>query len=239
MTYRAPWVLSLVLLACSASEAETEDGGSGDGAGGNEALPDPCALGTEVGCDAGDKCTIIGPTRDDIGCRTAGPRPAGAYCDADVECATGTFCDPERKVCRTLCTADADCGDNSTCVQSLINPEKETERFYACNVPCNLATTEGCSDAYGATSCKVYRDGDDRITDCTGIGFDDAVAGDECSGSGISCGPGTTCLTPVEGPPGTCVAYCEVAAPDCPAGQTCMEGGEHLLASGVQYGHCR
>ena len=223
--------LLVVALGCAGDgDAPVDAGGTTSGglfgAGGvGEAV---CQLGTANGCAEGEKCSVVGLIASDVGCVSAGAHPVNSVCADDTDCDVGLFCSPKLKTCRRLCDTDADCGEHAFCKETGIAPDKVSTKVFTCSTACDLVTGAPCDDAFGPTKCKGG-------TACYGTGFDDKVAEEECSGSHISCGPGTVCLTPLAGPPGTCRAYCYVDQPQCPPATSCQPW---KVVNGTHYGWC-
>jgi hypothetical protein len=168
-----------------------------------------CDIVNQFGCAAGQTCLLA----DDIGntfCATPGSLPAGSACTSE-QCVLGAQClaiDPARPLeseCTLLCNPvlppfGCDC-------QSL----RFDEAVGVCGPPpsgtCDLLTQTGCAPEQ---ACQ-FPGGSFGVCGAPG----DVEAGGSCFGE--ECVAGLDCFgdDPAFGFSGTCVAFCDLAAPSC------------------------
>lgn len=154
-------------------------------------------------------CDEHGCTR----CNIDGCDVPDSHCDPDLPyetCPAGTFCDPERRVCRgKTCTGARDCGDGYICDNGVCLPQR---------TPCDNHEACGSGGYCNNGQCKPSGTCQ-KDSDCAALG------NFVCSPSG-TCVPGKpvdkSCSDSASCGGGMCVdGKCGTCSGDCGGGQTC------------------
>lgn len=205
---------------------------------GADLKPPVCTVFPQSGCNAGEKCTLVGSGSM---CATDGNKAIGQQCGATTDdCVKGSLCTSESASvgqCRAFCGVDNDCTQSGA--KCLLTLQGASQKL--CTVPCNptyvaAASTSGCAAALGCELFGLMSGG--QGTDCTvrGAGRDGA----SCATNGnADCASGFTCVNVTLTGGGTvkkCRGVCRpsAGAADCnglPVGYTCVD-------SGSMYGFC-
>ncbi|MBI4954250.1 MAG: hypothetical protein HY908_19655 [Myxococcales bacterium] len=199
-------------------------GGVGTGGGGGA----PCEVGVLGSCGAGRKCSVVDFVSGQPECVLAGPRPAHSRCDADTNCAEGTFCDPPSSVCLDVCATGADCANGGQCVPPTDALGNAILGIRVCLSNCNLVTGAPCDQSYGPVTC--IPPGGGATTSC----WQSAGAG---AGEGCllvqDCAAGTVCTND-----SLCHAWCTPPGVQatCAVGSLCTDVS--VVVEGVDYGVC-
>lgn len=211
----------------STTTSATGSGGAGGGA-------QACDLYSTGQCGAGKKCTIIDTKTGAVGCAEAGPRPAFAFCEVDVECSEGTWCDERTFTCHTLCQNGNPCAVGALCVQGYRVDTDDNlvaiSDLGLCTAHCDPKTASACNSDFGPPNGGVT---------CINIGVDfDCVVsngqneGQSCTWSN-DCSIGLRC----SGDPGVCTSWCKVGMDLC-NGAGCCSLDPKVSYNGAEYGVC-
>jgi hypothetical protein len=215
-----------------------DTGGNG---GGGSCEEMPCRLvAPQCGCTPGTMCSL------DAGgqrlCTQAGSNGETEVCGPAAECSPGLLCaetTPTLSTCAVFCSADADCSaPGGLCIVSLQNDRgAPIPDAKLCTANCVPTTNRGCN-AVG-TGCQLARETDGAkraFSYCTGAGTGEqgaaCAAADDCAATFGCFSLGTDPM---------CLAYCDVAAPICPSGTTCVAvqiDNEDVIVGNEHYGAC-
>ena len=193
-----------------------------------DAHVDPCVP-RQRACANGDKCTVIGPSRDRACVSATGSGALGAACtgsDGSDDCADGLYCSTlggTAPTCHALCQLDTDCLTGEACIAldgaHLIDG--------VCTATCapfgsSCGAQQTCAGAYDETGTAPI------AWVCRGVGA--TALGGACT-SHDDCGAGALCTN--AGPSGEieCAPICDAAHP-CATGHCVAEG-----AAGVCFQH--
>jgi hypothetical protein len=167
-------------------------------------------------------------------CGAAGPGGDGAQCQTGADCAESFECVGSPGQCRHYC-----CGGNATCdgdsnvTMGSTFCDVQTTASAGLYVPvcepvtrCTLLLAGTCPQG---ETCAVVKD--DGTTSCVAIG--NVGIGRSCNQ--YHCAAELTCLGAVGSR--TCFQLCEVDAPVCPNGMTCMSSAQ--LFANANVGICR
>jgi hypothetical protein len=197
----------------------------------------PCGLVPQCGCAVGQKCSLVGTTRQ---CVTSGFGTRGASCTADSDCAAGLICllmftqeSASEGACYPFCNSETECpGDAAVCWEAFTG---STDKV--CTLGCNLITSSGCPSGSKCMHLSIPTGQD--ITDCS------ADAGSGTLGSYCTlesqCGPGYFCGAASS--VFECIGYCTLLPTDsCIYGCQQFVDGSGLPADivfdGYSYGYC-
>lgn len=154
--------------------------------------------------------------------------PDEAACPA---CVSDEACPEGERCLKGGCTA-SDCGDG------VVDPEEVCDGGESCAndcqgpAACNPVSGHPC----GGSFCRLWisEEGDFEAAECSnGFEGDGEEPGDGCGPGdqvfevygctgGLGCVPAAVANMSC-GLPGCCMPFCDTAAPDCPAGQSCVE----------------
>lgn len=167
---------------------------------GADLKPPICTVFPQSGCNAGEKCTLVGSGSM---CATDGSKAVGAQCGPSTDdCVKGSLCTAENNSfseCRAFCAVDNDCAQapvNGIGGKCIVTLQGNAQKL--CTVPCDPTyvkrTSSGCASATNI-GCEAFGlTGGGQATDCTirGTGGDGA----DCATNGnADCAPGFTCVS--------------------------------------------
>jgi len=208
--------------ATSTSSGQAGAGGVGAGGAGGHA---PCELGAPGACGDGMKCTVVDVVTGQIGCGSAGPRPAFARCESDANCVDGTWCDVPAKVCLPICDVESDCTNSGACIVPGNADNAPIPNLNVCFVNCNPVSGAPCDSSFGPVTCLAGTNGS-SCWQSLGI-----VAGQPCNVQ-EDCAAGAVCINK------TCTRWCTPlgVAPQCKTPEQCIDVGVNI--NGTDYGVC-
>jgi len=186
--------------------------------------PDDCDPVTNVGCEAGENCTL-GDADNNLYCLPAGTVALYGDCTADpTACVRGACLGSEAEAsCLPFCDDSADCTDGRPCNIGL----QGTDLTFCGDIPtsCNVLTQD-CTNGEG---CYIISQA--GATDCSpsnGI-----ATGQSCRFLN-DCQPGNICAGGAGA--GKCSKFCDTAVTPstCPEGTTC----QGLGITGTTLGAC-
>jgi hypothetical protein len=218
------------------SSSSTSSSGSG--------CPDtPCKVTSpQCGCAAGEACTVQSGA---VTCGQAGPDLEGQACGTSATdlCQAGLLCvtaSPTVGQCLAFCDSDSDCqAPGGICLLTLDNGMGGSiPNVTICTPNCDPLTNAGCP----ATSmCDLRRESMGLmrwLTLCDPAGT--KTKGQVCDPTANDCAPKFTCIN--NGTNNVCLQYCNVNAPNCPAGQTCGalqdQNFQPITLGNVTFGVC-
>lgn len=148
-------------------------------------------------------------------------RPTGVAGEDD--CAPGHFCssyglptaEPQQRVCRALCDAHADCGDDAHCIW--LHPIGNVGT-------CTDACDPRGDDCVEGSKCSMFFSGPDLQSYWICTNDAGANIGDPCSGS-EQCGAGQWCPFSTTPADRKCTAFCADDIP-CPNGEACLPNAQ-------------
>ncbi|MBT8493913.1 MAG: hypothetical protein KJO07_12745 [Deltaproteobacteria bacterium] len=192
-------LIAVLAAACSSSSVAGPDGGPAlDGGGAVDAgnpLVTGCDLLAQVGCQDGQKCTVVGQGSEaTVACvDLAGSKGDGEVCDPEAgqgdDCAAGFHCDDTASpaVCVPFCSDEPSdtCGAEALCALSF---EIDSTEVRLCADRCDPVAQDcsrdglGCYPGRSGPSCAVV-----------GGGLDVASEGESCEYAN-ECDQGLACL---------------------------------------------
>lgn len=203
----------------------------------------PCKLTSpQCGCAPGQQCTISSFAR---ACQLAGATGLGQGCAGANSCAPGLLCvgGGATGVCDLFCATDADCSvTGGICALGLNDGMGGSiPNATLCSASCDPTTSAGC--AVGGTGCQIGREqaGQMRwLTYCASAGT--KTKGQACNPMLSECAPTFGCFK-TSPTTDTCLEYCHVSSPACPAAQTCYALQDTsmlpIFIGGQQIGVCQ
>lgn len=208
-------VLVLVLAGCGDSEPPrlVDAPAADENTGGSF-----CNVHTQVGCNAGLKCTFVGPA---LRCIPDGDVPLGGACAvADDRCLHGSLCIDAS--CRAFCEPHA--GPGGGCLKGVCVPNAESI--------CSSSCDPRAQDCGSGLECFLPLTASIDTPGCLTPGA--RLEGQSCNYPN-DCESALTCASETIGTMGvaSCVRRCLVGGTDCAGGQTCNE--RH---AGEGYGVC-
>jgi hypothetical protein len=192
----------------------------------------------ECGCtSAGEKCAVEDQVTGESNCipvsMTAKPKWSG--CQTDSDCARGTWCDHQNRVCKPICTTVDDCELNQQCIP--VFQDKTTTA-----IPGLRVCTSHCDPIQPEPPCSL---GLTCIYNFVVKDFECATSGgvpeaSSCTNS-ASCELGLICVGAA--PNYTCERWCSPAdglkSSGCPAvSPKCEAFSPNVIRDGVSYGAC-
>jgi hypothetical protein len=206
-----------------------------------------CRFGTDEGCAAGLRCSLIDPVTVSFGCVKQGPNQAWQRCSTDADCASGTMCDLRFLACKPLCASASDCrfqvNDGlasyevkGACIDALGgNGKPIAAGIKHCTASCEPMSASPCDKGSGV-KCFVRQN---QGFDC-GLGGLSGL-GKEC-GDELDCGVGLMCVESMNA--GVCATWCDNVNGNCVgANGSCIGFTPAFFYSkgssgSVQYGAC-
>ncbi len=234
-------VLVALLAACAVAAAASctlvtdfdrlRSEGTGEGGGG--APPAPCAEGlVRAACAEGAKCTLTSPAEGTSAGFECGPRgtiEAWSACEADAECADGTWCDAATGVCKPWCSSRDDCPSDAACVSARRGDGTAIAGLTVCTAHCLPTAPQARCGADATCVLVTIDDPEPRLEgDCAAAG--DKSAGCLCQ-EDVDCKAGLRC----DVDDGRCRAWCTIGG-TCAGGAACDAAVETY--AGNSYGQC-
>jgi hypothetical protein len=218
-----------------------------------------CALEFSNSCGKGKKCALVEASTGKVACVAPGVRAAWEGCDDDTDCVAGTLCDPRYRVCKPLCSTDADCVHDVTvpegsgsvtfqvkgeCIEpELPNGTRAPLAVKHCTASCEPLSSAPCARS---TSAKCFERSKGAF-DCGTSGL--KLHKDECK-SPLDCAAGLLCVaskkTDANGNtttgPALCRYWCDNEGKPCRTNdaEICTSLGIFYEKNGVEleYGAC-
>ncbi len=198
----------------------------GNGGGG----PGSCTVGTEKGCAAGKKCSVIDPVTGGLGCVDAGPYQAWTVCAIDTDCAVGLWCDLVDDVCRPICNA-SDCLNLGNCLEA---PRKDSPNgtvtgLKVCIANCEPDEAKPCNQINGPVTC-ARQAGNWSCAKTANGGAGKSCVDDTHCAPGLFCTASNNCWEwCVKGASGTCTMG---------TGSSCLSINPPQKRGNTEYGMC-
>ncbi len=224
-------------------------GGMGGAGGGGPILPPGCTppvagecdTRAQCGCEPGEMCRVVDISTGETGCAAAGSTAPYAACINNTDCQAGYAC--IASVCKQLCDGEVTntCaqGPYATCEQVTYDGAN-VPGYYICLRTCDPLNPSNDADPYDAcgsgASCVPGRAG---VSYCIAAGT--GVTDDPCETADgdadpFACAEGYACVIKQSG--AVCKPNCDVAADDCPNGNTCFSYITPVGAADVEIGYC-
>lgn len=192
----------------------------------------------ECGCTgAGEKCAVEDQATGESNCipMSTMAKPKWSACQTDSDCAKGTWCDHQTRVCKPICTTVDDCDPNQQCIPVLQDGTSTA-------VPGLRVCTSHCDPIEPEPPCSL---GLTCIYNSVVKDFECATSGGVPKGSACttlsSCNPTLICVG--VDPKYTCERWCSPADgamnSTCAAPRpNCKAFNPTVIRNGVSYGVC-
>ena len=200
----------------------------GDGCSATCQVQAVCALVPNSGCATGSACDA-----DDHGvhyCRAKGAGVAESSCTSRNDCNAGLTCVDKGNgisTCVRYCEGNADCnGAGAACLDTIKDIDGNAIDATLCTFSCNPVSATGCPTGL---ACHVFDNGASDASTCELIGS--RLDGQSCTDAN-ECGNGSQCVDSI------CRRACDLSAPNCLNGRSCVGTNPALVVGSLRVGVC-